>query len=97
MVYGKRWMISEEEINMFEKDIVAETEKAIIKKQDLIQNLWAGLNKDDIIGTKVFYFTHEEVQEKGNINFSERFKRKATLILVNVLKTNTVIGQLKAT
>lgn len=68
--------VSEEEINMFEKDIVAETEKAIIKKQDLIQNLWAGLNRDDIIGTKVFYFTHEEVQEKGNINFSERFKNK---------------------
>jgi len=68
--------ISDEELNMFEKDIIANTEAAIIKRQNIFQNLWASLNKDDVIGVKVFYFTHEEMQEKLRIYFGERFQNK---------------------
>jgi len=68
--------VSEEELNMFEKDIIADTENAIIKKQNIIQNLWSVINKDDVIGVKVFFFTHEEVQEKSKIYFEERFQNE---------------------
>lgn len=68
--------VTDEELNMFEKDIIANTEDAIIKKQNIIQNLWSVINKDDVIGVKVFYFTHEEAQEKLKINFGERFKNE---------------------
>lgn len=68
--------VTDEELNMFEKDIIADTEQAIIKKQNIIQNLWAVLNKDDVIGVKVFFFTHEEIQEKSKIYFGERFQNE---------------------
>ena len=68
--------VSDEELNMFEKDIIADTEDAIIKKQNIIQNLWSVINKDDVIGVKVFFFTHEELQEKLKINFGERFQNE---------------------
>jgi len=68
--------VSDEELNMFTKDIIEDTEKAIIKKQNIIQNLWSVINKDDVIGVKVFYFTHEEVQEKAKIYFGERFQNE---------------------
>jgi len=80
--------VSDEELNMFEKDIIADTEDAIIKKQNIIQNLWSVINKDDVIGVKVFFFTHEEAQEKLKINFEERFK--------NENGDWTIYGQLKA-
>lgn len=68
--------VSDKELNMFTKDIIDDTEKAIIKKQNIIQNLWSVINKDDVIGVKVFYFTHEEIQEKAKIYFGERFQNE---------------------
>lgn len=68
--------ISEGELETFESDIKTAIENAIKDQQDFFENIWSWLNKDDTIGSKVFFFKQDDLQEDLEVDFSERWKNE---------------------
>lgn len=68
--------ISEGELEAFESDIESAISNAIQDQQNFFENLWSWLNKDDTIGSKVFFFKHDDLQEDLEVNFSKRWKNE---------------------
>jgi hypothetical protein len=68
--------ITEEEILQFTSSIGSAVEAAIVNQQNLFENLWSWLNPDDTIGSKVFMFTHDELNEGTTKTFSHRWKNE---------------------
>jgi hypothetical protein len=68
--------VSEEEINQFTSSIGSKVESAIVNQQNAFENLWSWINPDDTIGTKVFMFTHDELNAGTTKTFSHRWKNE---------------------
>jgi hypothetical protein len=66
--------VTEEEIAGFEDSIASEVEDAIRNQQNFFENLWSWLNPDDTIGTKVFTFTHDDLDPSTATEFSHRWE-----------------------
>jgi hypothetical protein len=55
-------------------DAVAESvEDAIKAQQGFFEDIWSWLNKDDQIGSKVFFWTYDDLKDAGTIPFSQRW------------------------
>ncbi len=67
---------SEAEIEQFTEEIAAGVEDAIAAAQGTFQNIWSFLNADDQIGSKVFFWNQDKLQEDGTIGFSQRWKNE---------------------
>jgi hypothetical protein len=50
-------------------------EDAIQSQQNFFEDIWSWLNKDDLIGSRVFRFKHDELAEGNVIEFSQRWHR----------------------
>lgn len=68
--------ISEEDLEDFENDIKSAISGAIQNQQNFFENIWSWLNKDDTIGTKVFFFDHDTLADNNSINFNERWRNE---------------------
>lgn len=68
--------VTEEEINQFTSSIANAVEAAIVNQQSAFENLWSWINPDDTIGSKVFLFTHDELNEGTTKTFSHRWKNE---------------------
>jgi hypothetical protein len=68
--------VSEEELDQFTGSIGAAVEAAIVNQQNAFENLWSWINPDDTIGTKVFMFNHDELNEGTTKSFSHRWKNE---------------------
>lgn len=62
------------ELEHFTADIESQVGGAVVKAQNIIQNIWSLIDKDELIGFKVWYFNNEDIEECGlNIELSETF------------------------
>ncbi len=68
--------ITEAEINKFVGAIEDKVKDAIKNQQNFFENIWSWLNADDTIGSKVFFFTQDQLAPGKTVNFSERFKNE---------------------
>lgn len=68
--------ITEAEINAFVSDIEAKVKDAVKNQQNFFENLWSWLNADDTIGSKVFFFTQDQLAPGTTTNFSQRFQNE---------------------
>jgi hypothetical protein len=66
--------VSDEEIEGFTSQIESKVKDAIVDQQNFFENLWSWLNPDDTIGTKVWTFSHDDLDPSTNVNFSKRWK-----------------------
>lgn len=67
-----------EEIDLLTDGIEQRITPAIIKSQNIVQNVWSLVDKDELIGFKIWYFNSEDLEEsnmqiplKGIINSGE--------------------------
>lgn len=64
----------DEEVDKFTADIEAQVGGAVVKAQNILQNVWSLLDKDELIGYKIWYFNNLDIEECGmKIELSERF------------------------
>ena len=82
--------VSEEELEDFEDDIKSAISSAIENQQNFFENIWSWLNKDDTIGTKVFFFEHDTLADNNNINFNERWKNEGDWEITGNITTSPV-------
>lgn len=68
--------VTEEEINQLTAAIGSAVEAAIVNQQNVFENLWSWLNPDDQIGSKVFMFTHDELNAGTTKTFSQRWRNE---------------------
>jgi len=68
--------VSEEDLEDFEDDIESAVSRAIRNQQNVFENIWSGLNKDDTIGTRVFFFEHDTLEEANSIDFNQRWRNE---------------------
>jgi len=68
--------ITDAEINAFVGDIEGKVKDAVKNQQNVFENIWSWLNADDTIGSKVFFFTQDQLAGGNTVNFSERFKNE---------------------
>ncbi len=68
--------VSDEDLEDFEGDIKSAISGAIQDQQNFFENIWSWLNKDDTIGSKVFFFDHDTLEDDGNISFSKRWQNE---------------------
>jgi hypothetical protein len=68
--------VTDQDIDSIETEAAKAVKAAIKSNQNLFENLWAWLNKDDQIGSEVFRFSHDKLAEGTVINFSKRWKNE---------------------
>ena len=68
----------DEEVEKFTADIETQVGGAVVKAQNIIQNIWSLIDKDELIGYKIWYFNNFDLQECGyEIELSETFSSYA--------------------
>lgn len=68
----------DEELERFIEDIETKVGGAVVKAQNIIQNIWSLIGKDELIGFKVWYFNNLDIEECGlNIELSTTFSSYA--------------------
>ncbi len=68
--------ITEEEIAAYLDAIEDAVVDAITDNQNIFEDIWAFLNADDQIGSKVFFFDQDDLTENPTIEFSQRFENQ---------------------
>jgi len=64
----------ESELNKFTQGIEQQVGGAVIKAQNIVQNIWSLLDKDELIGYKIWHFNSEDIIENGyEIPLSQTF------------------------
>lgn len=81
---------TDEEIADLIGAVAEKVEDAIKDHQSAFQNLWAFLNADDQIGSKVFFFTGDQLQEEGPVHFNQRFQNHGDWEIVGVASATVV-------
>ena len=62
------------ELEKFTQGIEQQVGGAVIRAQSFVQNIWSLLDKDELIGYKIWYFNNEDiVNAGGNIELKETF------------------------
>jgi hypothetical protein len=67
--------IDDDEIDAYMDAIQSAVEDAIQSQQNFFEDIWSWLNKDDLIGSRVFRFKHDELAEGNVIDFSQRWEQ----------------------
>lgn len=68
--------ITDAEINAYLADIASAVSNAVQNEQNFFENLWSFLNKDDQIGSRVFFFKHDDLAGGGIMEFSQRWQNE---------------------
>lgn len=67
--------LDEQRLRAFENDLKARLSRAIVKAQGPVADLIGVLNADDLIGSKIYVFTHRELLARPSQRLSETFSR----------------------
>lgn len=65
--------ITDDDIDAYMSQVQQAVTDAVQQEQSFFENIWSWLNADDVIGSKVFYFKHDDLASKGFIDFSQRW------------------------
>lgn len=65
--------ITEEEIDQYMGAVRDAVSDAVKSQQSFFENLWSWLNADDTIGTRVFFWKHDDLAQGDAIEFSQRW------------------------
>jgi len=92
--------ISDEELADFEGDIQNDIINAIQSQQNFFENIWSWVNPDDAIGTGIFFFDHNQIQDGDNLSLSQHWRSEGDWQLnghmnVNLAVTPTWIGAIR--
>ena len=65
--------ITDAEIDAYMDAVSNAVEDAVKSQQNFFEDIWSFLNSDDTIGTKVFYFKHDDLAMGDVLAFSQRW------------------------
>jgi hypothetical protein len=68
--------ITEADIDAYLSAIQDAVTDAIKDQQNFFENLWSFLNADDVIGSRVFYFKHDDLAGGATIALSQRWRNE---------------------
>lgn len=68
--------IGQAEIDQYLAAIESGVVQAIEDEQNFFENVWSAINPDDTIGSKVWFFTHDQLVGGGVIDFSQRWENE---------------------
>jgi len=66
--------ITQEEIALYMDAVRDAVSEAVKDQQNFFENLWSWLNEDDAVGSRVFFWTHDDLAAGDAIDFSERWR-----------------------
>jgi hypothetical protein len=66
--------ITEEEIDQYMEAVRDAVAEAVENQQSFFEKLWSWLNEDDMIGTQVFFWKHDDLAARAIINLSQRWE-----------------------
>jgi hypothetical protein len=65
--------ITQNEIDQYLDAVASAVEDAVKSQQGFFEDIWSWLNKDDTIGSRVFFWTHDELADGATIDFSQQW------------------------
>jgi len=68
--------ITDDDINAYLSKMQQAISDAVQAQQNFFDNIWSFLNADDLIGSRVFYFKHDDLAGGPTINFSQRWRNE---------------------
>ncbi len=83
--------ISDADIDQMTQAIQSGVESAIQNQQNIFENFWSWLNKDDTIGTKVWKFSGDELLDQDPIALNKRWKNEGDWELKGSISTVPVL------
>jgi hypothetical protein len=68
--------ITAQEIGQYMEAVSGAVSDAVKNQQSFFENLWSWLNEDDTVGSRVFFWTHDDLSSGDTISFSERWRNE---------------------
>jgi hypothetical protein len=68
--------ITDDDINAYLSTMQQAISDAVEAQQNFFENLWSFLNADDLIGSRVFYFKHDDLADSEVVDFSQRWRNE---------------------
>lgn len=68
--------ISDDELAGFQEQVSEAATSAVRSQQNIFEDIWSWLNRDDTIGFRAFLFTHDDLAEQGTVDFSHRWRNE---------------------
>ena len=68
--------ITDDDINAYLSKMQQAISDAVEAQQSFFENVWSFLNADDLIGSRVFYFKHDDLADGEVVDFSQRWRNE---------------------
>ncbi len=68
--------ISQQDIAAYMDAVASAVADAVASQQNFFENIWSWLNEDDTVGTRVFFWTHDDLAGGDTNTFSQRWQNE---------------------